>query len=368
MAEGTEPSDLVRFAEKLIGLLDQGSFVSTYKYAVLLGLMDLCLEQGGRDGAPPAMVTTRQLARKVIGLYWPHTRPFQVPGHPARVLKQNPDRQARIVSLVAEYRASRAADPSAPLYRAREEDRRGMEALEREVEWKLVEMPLPKLQRVGGQLDDFVYRIGWNDGIKRSRFGKDFDNRIHFRPGAAGHLVALAAVIRPLVHRQWVLMVTRLNGVPESRLEDFLFERDRSAVAVLAGPLQELQRGRCFYCDLELGRKQREVDHFIPWARHPDDGIANLVLADVGCNRSKRDFLADLGHVERWGQRLSDHGAELGRIATELRRPRDESTTTGVLRSIYAALPAGVMLWRSTEAFSPLDRARVGRALEAIPA
>ena len=42
--------------------------------------------------------------------------------------------------------------------------------------------------------------------------------------------------------------------------------------------------------------------------------------------------------------------------------------TIGVLRSIYAALPAGVMLWRSTEAFSPLDRARVGRALEAIPA
>ena len=116
MAEGTEPSDLVRFAEKLIGLLDQGSFVSTYKYAVLLGLMDLCLEQGGRDGAPPAMVTTRQLARKVIGLYWPHTRPFQVPGHPARVLKQNPDRQARIVSLVAEYRASRAADPSTVLH------------------------------------------------------------------------------------------------------------------------------------------------------------------------------------------------------------------------------------------------------------
>ena len=26
------------------------------------------------------------------------------------------------------------------------------------------------------------------------------------------------------------------------------------------------------------------MDHFIPWARYPDDGIENLVLADAGCN------------------------------------------------------------------------------------
>jgi len=36
---------LIRFAEKVLALLDQGTFTATYKYAVLLGLMDLCMEK-----------------------------------------------------------------------------------------------------------------------------------------------------------------------------------------------------------------------------------------------------------------------------------------------------------------------------------
>jgi len=40
-----KPGDqsLIRFAEKVLALLDQGTFTTTYKYAVLLGLMDVCL-------------------------------------------------------------------------------------------------------------------------------------------------------------------------------------------------------------------------------------------------------------------------------------------------------------------------------------
>jgi hypothetical protein len=34
------------------------------------------------------------------------------------------------------------------------------------------------------------------------------------------------------------------------------------------------------------------VDHFIPWSRHADDGLDNLVAADARCNGQKRDFLA----------------------------------------------------------------------------
>jgi len=64
---------LIRFAEKVLALLDQGSFTATYKYAVLLGIMDLCMEQVSRTGQPPTSVTTRQLAEKMIELYWPHT-------------------------------------------------------------------------------------------------------------------------------------------------------------------------------------------------------------------------------------------------------------------------------------------------------
>ena len=40
----------IAFAEKLLLMLDEGRFSSTYKYAVLLGLLDLCLEHTDAHG------------------------------------------------------------------------------------------------------------------------------------------------------------------------------------------------------------------------------------------------------------------------------------------------------------------------------
>ena len=40
-----EERGAIAFAEKLLQLLDQGKRTATYKYAVLLGLLDLCLEK-----------------------------------------------------------------------------------------------------------------------------------------------------------------------------------------------------------------------------------------------------------------------------------------------------------------------------------
>ncbi len=39
------------FCEKLLNLLDEGAFTATYKYAALLGLVDLCMELSASDGA-----------------------------------------------------------------------------------------------------------------------------------------------------------------------------------------------------------------------------------------------------------------------------------------------------------------------------
>ena len=80
----------IRFAERLLSLLDEGSFTATYKFAVLLGLMDLCLEHSDRFGEPAPMVTTRQLAQKLVELYWVHTTPFD--STEGEVLRQNTGR------------------------------------------------------------------------------------------------------------------------------------------------------------------------------------------------------------------------------------------------------------------------------------
>lgn len=80
------------FAEQLLTVLREGRFVATYKYAVVLGLMDLCLEQSSRSGAAPTSVTTVQLAQKIIQLYWPHARPFRAPSRPLASPACDPDK------------------------------------------------------------------------------------------------------------------------------------------------------------------------------------------------------------------------------------------------------------------------------------
>jgi hypothetical protein len=99
----TEGRGIIRFAEKIVQLLDEGGFSATYKYAVLLALMDLCLERSAVDGSPPTSITTPQLAAKIVELYWPHAEPFDDTGV---VLRQNngsqPRRHAPLLPRVAD--------------------------------------------------------------------------------------------------------------------------------------------------------------------------------------------------------------------------------------------------------------------------
>lgn len=337
----------IAFGERLLSLLDEGAFTATYKYAVLLALTDLCLEGSGRSGAAPESVTTGQLAEKVVELYWPHTVPFEGEA----VLRQNTSGQAEIVSKIRRFRGRHAPDPTGTLTEARWAAPKAFGRLLRAVEWTLVRYPLPKLQRIGGTVDPFIYQIGWDDHVTRGEFTSEaFDNRILLVEGAGDHLVRLAGLVRPLVQRQWAAMVSQINRglVPDAGLEEFLFGAERVPTERVRGDLRELQDGRCFYCDERL-RGPVEVDHFIPWARYPDDGLANLVVADARCNNAKRHFLAATEHVRRWTGRLGD--AQLGDIAERARWEHRPERTLGVARSIYLRLPESVKLWREGGTF-----------------
>jgi len=67
-----------------------------------------------------------------------------------------------------------------------------------------------------------------------------------------------------------------------------------------------------------------QVDHFVPWARHPDDAIENLVVADGRCNGDMRAFLAAPDHVGRWLGRHRQHASALA-LRQLARPPRDLS-------------------------------------------
>ena len=145
---GTDQQGAIAFAEKILELLEEGRYTATYKYAVLMALMDLCLEGTHASGAPPEMVTTRQLADKVVQVYWPHTAPF-ADCRPTTVLRQNTTGQAEIVSSIRRFRERYAQESSVPWWQCRLSAPKQYERLVKTVEWKLIEMPLPRLQTMG---------------------------------------------------------------------------------------------------------------------------------------------------------------------------------------------------------------------------
>ncbi len=360
-------ADDASFIETLLTLLDQAQLTSTYKLAVLLALVDLCLEHATESGAAPSSVTTRQLAEKVLSLYWPQTAPF---GETAAVLRQNAgsEKGARVLRLIEEFRGRAAGDPTAPLARARATSPVAFEALVREVEWTMILMPLPRVQALpGGEEHRFLYDVAWSvqNPLSPSAFRRnDFDNLIRFKPGAAERLVSMAGVIRPAVQRRWAQKVARLNDalVQDARLDDFLFGASRASLAAVRGPLVELHDGRCFYCDHRLAREV-EVDHFIAWSRHPENAVENLVPSHAGCNASKRDHLASAAHVARFAARLREQRDDLARIGTRVQFEQNPARVLSVARGIYLRLRPEVRLWHAREEFQTADLTQLRRAL-----
>jgi hypothetical protein len=67
------PDEQIQFLVKLQRLLDEGLFVASYKFALLLALADLSVEAGDDSGAP-LPITTDQIAGKFIQYYWRRTK------------------------------------------------------------------------------------------------------------------------------------------------------------------------------------------------------------------------------------------------------------------------------------------------------
>lgn len=227
-------------------------------------------------------------------------------------------------------------------------------------------MPLPKLQRFGQVEHRFIYDIAWDDHIKKStwRDTERFDNRIHFVERAAEHLVRLSGLLRPLIQHKWAAKVGKLNHLEVAKLEGFLFGVERADLTPVRDGLRDIQSGACFYCERPL-RDAGQVDHFLPWARHPDDGIDNLVLAHATCNNAKRDFLAATRHLRRWRERTMAAADALAQLATEKKWFCEPGRILGSVRAVYLRLPEGVTLWVGRNEFESAHPRAIREALEA---
>jgi hypothetical protein len=96
--------EALRFAERLLALLNATRYSATYKLATLLALIDVTAERTGPDGTAPATLPAKEVARRVIELYWPQTVPYGAAAHDEpRVLSQAP--QNDIPAKLAAWRA-----------------------------------------------------------------------------------------------------------------------------------------------------------------------------------------------------------------------------------------------------------------------
>lgn len=371
LQQNPEALDAIAFAERVLSLLDQSAYNTTYKFSVLLGLMDLVIEQSASDGALATMITTKQLATKIIEIYWNQTSDYDlIKGVPL----QGKSGQAKIVSDIAAFRAS-TQFPS--LFSSKTKYSKKYLALVNKVEKTTIEMPLPRVQYFGSQENRFIYDVAWSKGspvdlkqvtLYQKGDESSFDNRIMLLPNVADYFVNLNGLLRPLIQRTWALEVAKINQLEESKLESFLFGTKRAAAAKLADPLRDIQNDRCFYCEgrfANTDKKKPAVDHFIPWARYPNDGLSNYVLAHSDCNGSKSDHLADVEHFAHWMNRNNDKAivSDLTVCAKDNAWELRHKESINIAKNIYQRLKPASELWWDKDSYRSVDIEGVNRVV-----
>ena len=279
----TPTSDFqIQFLTNLQRLLGEGTFVSTYKYCLLLSLADLSIELG-KDDDSQLTLTTSQIAEKFIQYYWRQSTPYLSED---LVLMQNTGKQAGIINLVQS--AHERFEGS--LTDARHNDREWKRIVSKVSEIVRV-MPLWKLQTVGSEKLDFLYPNTGQASQITLKTGVAFCFRKHY------------GLVADMVKGAWSRYVRKFNLAvlgERTDLNEFLFGSERADLSEVGKIINEFQSGACFYCSRSLKGDISHVDHFIPWSRYPVDLGHNFVLAHATCNGKKSDRLASSEHLERW--------------------------------------------------------------------
>jgi len=282
----------VEFIGYLQRLLVEGDFVATYKFALLHALADICIERPQFTSNEPEsdIIAIDELVEKFIELYWQHSLPYSANDDQPFILLQNAGNQSALIKNLAEYRSQGV---------------RSLAQLKTHPDWrKLVsktrstfkEGPLWRLQLLAGSEECFYYP---HDKSKK---------HIVLNPGIAFCFRRFHDLVVSLARSHWTQKVCDfpLNHAViggQGNLSEFLFGSDRNSIIKARPVLHYIQKGRCFYCNKPLkdsDKEQGEVDHFIPWARYPNDLGHNFVLAHRKCNNAKSDHLAAEQHKERW--------------------------------------------------------------------
>jgi len=319
-------ADQLVFLARFQKILDEGQFVATYKFALLVAMIEIAIERGDDSGAS-LDIKLDWLAEKFIELYWGHAREFC-----GTVLSQNNGANIAVINHVGALQ-----NASSVLSRARSTAQ--WQKSVRSISGIIKNMPLFRLQLLrSDQRIPFLYEEVIADG------------GIQLKPGVAYCLRKFSTLLSALVRNGWLREV-RDNprnayaiGQTQS-LEAFLFGEGRIPLVRVKDVLLPLQRGKCFYCGGPLNATMH-VDHFVPWALYPSNLGHNFVLADASCNADKSDLLADAVHLESWGLRNDSAGEQLIAAFAAQGIVADLSASRGIARWAYErARSTSAIVW-----------------------
>jgi hypothetical protein len=279
-------------------------------------------------------VSVSRIAEKYIAYYWRHAVPYVAPAAGAGlILQQNTDRQAAIVTAIAEARRNYSTLTEL------ERDLRAWRRLVAKVASYFWEQPLWRLQRTRGEVFDFLYE------------NRDIGTRvdaIELRPGVAFCLRRFHVLLTQMIRSAWLAYVRKINGAAlgtTADLEEFLFGSERADLSGIRPALIEMQRGQCFYCRRDLAISG-DVDHFVPWSRYPVDLGHNFVVAHASCNGAKGSMLAAEEHLGRWAERNRTFGSVIGESCDSVRMMHDLRASLQITAWAYEqAATAGGKLW-----------------------
>lgn len=335
-------ADQLRIAHQVLAVLESGSKKQTYKFALLVALIDEVAEGVDQAGLPPRWTTGSRLAERALRLYWEQTRAIDSAGHASQS-----DQPGGLVDKAATSQAlaRRAGWMSFDSFATGHSDE--ARQLRAEARRAICSYAIPLLQRFGSGATavdaPFLYEP-WAEGRLQHR--DERGDRLDFLPGVPEALLTTGPLLRRVVEMEWLQFVRKRNlgRVGEPVLERALFGAVRLDLGQARDVLVDIDGDVCKWCG---GRQQTfEVDHFLPWSLSRDDSLENLVLVCGPCNNDKRAQLAGDPPLDRWLTRSSEHASALRAAAESIRWPHNPERTRARARGLYRAhAEAGIPLW-----------------------
>ena len=180
------------FLRKLQRLLSEGDFSATLKFALLNSLADLSIEHPAAT-AGSLRIPLNSIAAHFIEYYWRQALPYRAPGGNASVLLQNAGKQIVAINAVDRLRSH---NPTLAGARRTQRYESELNTVAANIEL----MPLWKLQRIGNDVDEFLYR--------RAEFA---DGSIRLLPGVPAAFKSLHGLVVDVVRGAWVRRIGRIS-------------------------------------------------------------------------------------------------------------------------------------------------------------